>query len=79
MQPVTVHSAILFLDEVTLKGGYAPKDWQLQAVCCLSVAAEHEEAGRNMPMASETCIYMNVHTYEHADMRTNARTSHIEP
>jgi hypothetical protein len=32
---------------------YSARDWRLQAVCCLNVAAKQEEAERNMPMVSE--------------------------
>jgi Cyclin, N-terminal domain len=39
--------------QVTLSTGYSQKDWRLQAICCLSVAAKYEEAERNMPMVSE--------------------------
>ena len=38
---------------MTLSTGYSQKDWRLQAICCLSVAAKYEEAERNMPMVSE--------------------------
>jgi Cyclin, N-terminal domain len=40
-------------NQVTLSMGYSQKDWRLQAICCLSVAAKYEEAERNMPMVSE--------------------------
>ncbi|KAG5190821.1 cyclin-like protein [Tribonema minus] len=56
LQPVTIHSAISFLDQVCTTQGYDPKGWRLQAICCLSVAAKYEEAERNMPMVSEMAI-----------------------
>eukprot|EP00904_Undaria_pinnatifida_P007619 jgi/Undpi1/3988/HiC_scaffold_16.g07356.m1 len=50
---VTIHSAVSFLDELMMLTDYVTRDWQLYAVCCLSVAAKYEEAECNMPMISE--------------------------
>lgn len=53
LQTVTIHSAVSFLDELMMLTDYVTRDWQLYAVCCLSVAAKYEEAECNMPMISE--------------------------
>ena len=40
MQTVTIHSAVSFLDELMMLTDYVTRDWQLYAVCCLSIAGK---------------------------------------